>query len=91
MKYDNWIKTVPEEITEDTVWNLKVYRAALYLSERCWNDTQQIIDRRYFFSRLRITLASLLITRHLPTSTGFYSEPTADLDRLHEDLTSPGN
>lgn len=50
MKYDNRIKTVPEEITEDTFWNFKVYRAALYLSERCWNDTQQIIDRRYFLA-----------------------------------------
>lgn len=48
MKYDNWIKTVLEEITEDAVWNLKVYRAALYLSERCWNDTQQVMGRRYF-------------------------------------------
>ncbi|MDZ7658275.1 four helix bundle protein [Fodinibius sp.] len=30
------------------VWNLKVYRAALYLSDLCWKDTQMIKDQRYF-------------------------------------------
>lgn len=48
MKYQDWIETLPPEITEDPVWNLKVYRAALYLSDLCWEDTQKILDRRFF-------------------------------------------
>ncbi len=48
MEYENWVRNLPPEITEDTVWNLKVYRAALYLSELCWADSQLIADKRHF-------------------------------------------
>ena len=48
MEYENWVKKLPPEITEDTVWNLKVYRVALYLSELCWSDSQLIADKRHF-------------------------------------------
>ncbi len=48
MRFDNWIETVPKAIAEDSVWNLKAYRAALYISDLCWNDTKQIMDQRFF-------------------------------------------
>lgn len=48
MKYQDWLDEVPKEIKNDAVWNLKVYRAALFLSDLCWEDTQKIIDNRFF-------------------------------------------
>ncbi|MDZ7695119.1 MAG: four helix bundle protein [Balneolaceae bacterium] len=48
MKYQDWLKTIPKDITDDSVWNLKVYRAALYLSDLNWEDTQKIIERKFF-------------------------------------------
>lgn len=48
MKYQEWLNELPEEITEDAVWNLKVYRAALFLSDLSWDDTQLIIDEKFF-------------------------------------------
>ncbi len=48
MKYQKWIAEIPEEFTEDSVWNLKVYRAALYLSDLCWKDVNKIIDKKFY-------------------------------------------
>lgn len=48
MKFDDWIQCIPTELTEDAAWNLKVYRAALYISDLCWNDTQLILEERFF-------------------------------------------
>jgi hypothetical protein len=35
MKYQEWLNEVPDDILNDAVWNLKVYRAALFLSDLC--------------------------------------------------------
>ncbi len=48
MKYQVWLNEIPEDILNDAVWNLKVYRAALFLSDLCWHDTQAIIDMKFF-------------------------------------------
>lgn len=48
MKYADWIKSVPTEIQNDSVWNLKAYRTALYLSDLCWDDTCYILDQKLF-------------------------------------------
>lgn len=48
MKYQKWLDEVPEEIINDALWNLKVYRAALFLSDLCWIDVQKIIEKRFF-------------------------------------------
>ncbi len=48
IKYQEWLNKVPEDITNDAVWNLKVYRAALFLSDLCWDDTQVIIEKKFF-------------------------------------------
>jgi hypothetical protein len=33
MKYSDWLKTVPREIRDDTLWNLGVYWLALFSAE----------------------------------------------------------
>lgn len=48
MSYQDWLKQIPKVIRDDAVWNLKVYRAALYMSDLCWKDTQLIKDQKYF-------------------------------------------
>lgn len=48
MKYEKWVRFVPVEIREDSVWNLKVYRASLYLSDLCWEDVNYILDKKFF-------------------------------------------
>ena len=47
MNFDDWVKTVPSEITGDALWKVEVYRLALFLSEICWHDISKLMkDKR---------------------------------------------
>ncbi len=47
MTYETWLKTVPVEITSDAVWNMKVYRLALFAADLGWHDVTKLSrDRR---------------------------------------------
>lgn len=47
MSFDEWEKTVPETFKADTLWKMKAYRLALYLSDLCWQDTSLLLkDKR---------------------------------------------
>ena len=47
MNYDEWVKSVPNDITEDVLWTVKAYRYALFLSDLCWFDVTKLMqDRR---------------------------------------------
>ena len=56
MNYQEWLKTVPGEITNDPIWKLEVYRFALFAGDIGWNDalalsknylTQKTADQLY--------------------------------------------
>jgi four helix bundle protein len=38
MNYREWLSTVPSEITNDPIWQLEVYRLALFADHLGWND-----------------------------------------------------
>ena len=47
MNYSEWEKTVARTITDDPLWNLKVYRLALFLAAIAWNDVTKLLqDKR---------------------------------------------
>lgn len=47
MNYDEWVKSVPAEITGDVLWTVKVYRYALFLSDLNWYDVTRLMqDKR---------------------------------------------
>ena len=47
MTFDDWLKTVPPEITNDTLWKMQLYRQALFLGELGWHDASKLAkDRR---------------------------------------------
>jgi four helix bundle protein len=47
MNYMEWEKTVPESIQTDSLWEMPVYRCALFLSDLCWQDAGRLMkDRR---------------------------------------------
>lgn len=33
MKYRKWLESMPGDITSDPLWNLEIYRLALFMSE----------------------------------------------------------
>ena len=47
MSFDQWEKSVPETFKADTLWKVKAYRLALYLSDLGWQDATVLLkDKR---------------------------------------------
>jgi four helix bundle protein len=47
MNYDDWLKSVPAEISGDLLWKVEAYRLALFLADLAWRDTAKLAhDRR---------------------------------------------
>jgi len=47
MTYDEWLKSVPAEITGDSIWKMEAYRLALFLADLAWRDVTKLTrDRR---------------------------------------------
>jgi four helix bundle protein len=42
MNYNDWIKTVPAEITADALWNMQVYRLSLFAVDLGWTDVTHL-------------------------------------------------
>ena len=38
MNYQEWLTTLPMEITQDPLWKLEVYRLGLFIAEIGWDD-----------------------------------------------------
>ena len=38
MNYQDWLTTVPAEITQDPLWNLEVYRLGVFVADIGWED-----------------------------------------------------
>lgn len=51
MKYRDWEKTVPEEITGDSLWKIEAYRLALLLNDIGWYDVTKV-DKRSTNNRI---------------------------------------
>ncbi|MFH5831780.1 four helix bundle protein [Halalkalibaculum sp. DA384] len=50
MKFREWVKTVPKEITNDTIWNMQVYKYALFISDVAWQDISHLSKRKVLVS-----------------------------------------
>lgn len=47
MNFTEWEKAVPEAFTADTLWKMKAYQYALYLSDLSWQDVTELMkDKR---------------------------------------------
>ena len=47
MNYETWVKTVPAEITGDSLWNMEAYRLALFAADLGWHDVTKLAgDKR---------------------------------------------
>lgn len=47
MTYEEWLATVPSELTDDPLWRMEVYRLAVFLGELAWHDVSKLAkDKR---------------------------------------------
>jgi hypothetical protein len=42
VNFEDWQRTVPEIIRKDALWNMIVYRKALFLSDLGWSDVSKL-------------------------------------------------
>jgi four helix bundle protein len=50
MNYAEWLETVPREITDDPIWNLEIYRLALFAGDIGWHDVVTLSKTKLMFS-----------------------------------------
>jgi four helix bundle protein len=43
MNYDEWLKSVPVEITGDSLWTVEAYRLALFAADLGWHDVSKLM------------------------------------------------
>ena len=47
MNFETWLKSVPSEITDDSLWKMEAYRLALFAADLAWHDVTKLAgDRR---------------------------------------------
>jgi four helix bundle protein len=46
MRYEEWLKTVPGEITADSLWKMEAYRLALFAADLGWHDATRLLAER---------------------------------------------
>jgi len=42
--YETWVAQVPIDIKEDALWEMEVYRRALFLSDLAWHDCDKLLQ-----------------------------------------------
>ena len=47
MNYEEWENSVPEEITNDSLWKMEAYRLGLFAADVGWHDVTKLMrDKR---------------------------------------------
>jgi len=47
MKFEEWLRSVPEEMQGDSLWKVEAYRLGLFVAEVGWHDVTKLVrDRR---------------------------------------------
>jgi four helix bundle protein len=44
--FESWKEQVPEDIREDPLWEVEVYRLSLFASDVCWQDAGTLREKR---------------------------------------------
>ncbi len=47
MTFDEWLKNVPRDVTDDPLWKMEAYRLAFLASDLAWHDVTKLLkDKR---------------------------------------------
>ena len=44
MNYADWLKTVPADLTDDSLWKVQAYRLALFAADLAWRDVTRLMN-----------------------------------------------
>ncbi len=81
--YEEWLKSVPDSLTGDPLWRMKVYRLALFVADLGWHDVTQLSkDRRTW--KLSDQLYAALGSIGVNIAEGYSRSSGKDRARLYE-------
>ena len=83
MNYQDWVATVPKELTTDALWTVEVYRLAAFATYAAWQDVVQL-ERRWATRRLSGQLADAVGSIGANISEGFSKQSGTDRARFYE-------
>jgi four helix bundle protein len=46
MNFEEWLKSVPEKMTGDSLWKMEAYRVALFATDLGWRDVTKLAEDR---------------------------------------------
>ena len=47
MTYEEWLSSIPHELTDDPLWRMEVYRLAVFADDLSWSDVSKLVrDQR---------------------------------------------
>jgi four helix bundle protein len=83
MDYQEWLQSVPATITGDTLWKMEVYRLALFVADKGWQDVVTLArDRRT--SALADQLVRALGSISANIAEGYSRSSAKDQARFYE-------
>ena len=50
MNYEEWLRSVPEEMTSDPLWKVEVYRLGLFVADLGWYDVTKLMRDKHTLS-----------------------------------------
>jgi len=83
MKYEDWEVKIPPEIKADALWQLEVYRLALFLGDIGWYDVSKLFNNKRTFS-LADHLYRSLGSVSANIAEGFSRSSSKDQARFYE-------
>ena len=43
MKYEDWVKSVPDDLKQDTLWQFNIYPKTVFLYDLLWEDCERLM------------------------------------------------
>lgn len=83
MNYQDWLQSVPLEISEDSLWKMEAYRLALFAAELAWHDLAKLAgDKRTIGLSDQLYRASGSISANI--AEGYSRGTSRDRARFYE-------
>jgi hypothetical protein len=72
VNYGEWIEKVPQSIKSDPLWEIEVYRKALFLSDLAWRDCEGMLKHDGSFGIQGVDIFCRGAARCAPTKYAIY-------------------
>jgi four helix bundle protein len=80
---EEWLASVPAELTNDPLWNMKVYRLAVFLGDLAWYDVSKLAQDKRTVS-LSDQLYRAVGSVSSNTAEGYSRQSSKDQARFYE-------